>query len=107
MDTKSLSSRQVRWSQELFRYYFRIDYRQGKANAAADALSRSPQRSQAEKNTLRAENSQILHRLQALLTKASLAGLSLSSLAANSSEASAASLSPLHQVLICRTCVLP
>ncbi len=27
MDTKSLSSRQVRWAQELSRYYFRIDYR--------------------------------------------------------------------------------
>ncbi len=27
MDTKSLSSRQVRWAQELSRYYFQIDYR--------------------------------------------------------------------------------
>ena len=48
MDTKSLSSRQVRWAQELSRYHFRIDYRQGKANATADALSRFPQRSQSE-----------------------------------------------------------
>ncbi len=39
MDMKSLSSRQVRWAQELSRYHFRIDYRQGKANGAADALS--------------------------------------------------------------------
>ena len=39
MDTKSLSSRQVRWAQELSQYHFQIDYRQGKANAAADALS--------------------------------------------------------------------
>ncbi len=38
IDTKNLSSRQVRWAQELSRYYFRIDYRQGKANGAADAL---------------------------------------------------------------------
>ncbi len=45
MDIKSLSSRQVRWAQELSRYHFRIDYRQGKANAAADPLSRFPQRS--------------------------------------------------------------
>ena len=30
MDTKSLSFCQVRWAQELFRYHFRIDYRQGK-----------------------------------------------------------------------------
>ena len=56
MDTKSLSSRQVRWAQELSRYHFRIDYCQGKANAAADALSRFPQRSQDEKEELRAEN---------------------------------------------------
>ncbi len=26
MDTKSLSSRQVRWAQELIRYHFCIDY---------------------------------------------------------------------------------
>ena len=42
MDTKSLSSKQVRWAQELSQYYFQIDYRQGKANAAADALLRFP-----------------------------------------------------------------
>ena len=29
MDTKSLSSRQVRWAQELSQYHFQIDYRQG------------------------------------------------------------------------------
>ncbi len=52
MDTKSLSSCQVRWAQELSRYHFRIDYRQGKANAAADALSRFPQRSQVKEKTL-------------------------------------------------------
>ena len=40
MDRKSLRSKQVRWAQKLSRYYFRIDYRQGKANRAADALSR-------------------------------------------------------------------
>ena len=38
IDTKSLSSRQVRWAQELSRYYFRINYRKGKTNRAADAL---------------------------------------------------------------------
>ena len=42
MDTKSLSSRQVRWAQELSRYYFQIDYHKGKANGAADALSQYP-----------------------------------------------------------------
>ena len=39
MKTKSLSSRQVRWTQKLFHYHFRIDYHQGKANRVADALS--------------------------------------------------------------------
>ena len=38
MDTKSLSSRQVRWAQKLSCYHFRIDYYQDKANRAADAL---------------------------------------------------------------------
>ena len=42
IDIKSLSSRQVRWAQELSRYHFRINYHQGKANAAADTLSRFP-----------------------------------------------------------------
>ena len=56
IDTKSLSSRQVRWAQELSQYHFRIDYRQGKANAATDALLRFPQRSQDEQEELRAEN---------------------------------------------------
>ena len=97
MDTKSLSSRQVRWAQELSRYHFRIDYRQGKANAAADALSRFPQRSLEEEEKLRAENTQILHCLQPSLTSASLAGLSLSG----------SSATPLHQVLICGTHILP
>ena len=89
IDTKSLSSRQVRWAQELSRYHFRIDYRQGKANGAADALSRYPQRSAEEEETLRAENVKILHRLQSSLTK-------VSGFLVNSSH-----LSPFHQVLIC------
>ena len=93
MDTKSLSSRQVRWAQELSRYHFRIDYRQGKANAAADALSRFPQRSQDEEEELQAENGQIFHCLQNSLTSANLASLSTPS--------------HLHQVLICGTYVLP
>ena len=93
MDTKSLSSRQVRWAQELSRYHFRINYRQGKANGAADALSRYPQRSAEEEETLRSENIKILHRLQSSLAKVS--GLSTSQL------------SPLHQILICGTTVFP
>ena len=96
MNTKSLSSRQVRWAQELSRYHFQIDYRQGKANGAADALSRYPQRSAEEEETLRSENVKILHRLQSSLSNASLSGLSTS-----------AELSTLHRVLICGTHVLP
>ena len=95
METKSLSSKQVRWAQELSRYYFRIDYRQGKANGAADALSQYPQRSTKEEETLRAENVKILHRLQSSLAK-------VSGFLVNSSH-----LSLLHQVLICGTHVFP
>ena len=64
MNTKSLSSTQVRWAQELSRYYFRIDYCQGKANEAANALSHFPQRSDNKEEKLWAENSQIFHWLQ-------------------------------------------
>ncbi len=103
MDTNSLSSRQVRWVKELFRYHFRIDYRQKKANGAADALSRFPQRSTDEETTLRAENTQILHCLQSSLTKAGLEGLSLTGLEARPAN----NLFPLHQVFICGTHVLP
>ena len=41
-ETKSLSSCQVWWGQELSRYHFQIDYWQGKANGAVDALSCFP-----------------------------------------------------------------
>ena len=92
MNTKSLSFRQVRWAQELPRYHFRIDYRQGKANRAADALSRFSQRNKDDKEKLQTENTQIFHRLQSSLMSATLLGLSTSS-----------SLSPLHQVFICKT----
>ena len=61
MDTKTPSFRQVQWAQELSRYQFPIDYRQGKANGAIDALSQYLQRSAEEKKTLRAENMKILH----------------------------------------------
>ncbi len=97
MDTKSLSSRQVRWAQELSRYHFRIDYGQGKANGVADALSRYLQWSVEEKKTLQAENTKILHRLQFSLARVS--GLNVG----NKQQV----LSPLHQVLICGTVVLP
>lgn len=79
MDTKSPSSQQVRWAQELSRYHFRIDYRQGKANEASDALSRFPRRDDEEEANLRDENPRILHLLQSSLTNTSLSGLSTSS----------------------------
>ena len=98
IDTKSLSSKQIRWAQELSCYHFQINYYQGKVNAAVDALSKFPQKSQDEENKLRAENGQIFHCLQNSLTNASLAELSLSS--------SSSLLLYLHQVLICGTYVL-
>ena len=94
MDTKSLSSRQVCWAQKLSCYHFQIDYCQSKANIVADALSRFPQRSQDEKNELRAKNSQIFYCLQNSLTNASLANLSFFAL------------SYLHQILVCGMYVL-
>ena len=96
MDTKSLSSRQVRWAQELSQYHFRIDYCQGKANGAANALSRFSQRNQAEEDELQTEDTRILHKLQSSLTNASLSSLSTS-----------VELLPFHRVLICGTYVLP
>ena len=93
MNMKSLSSRQVRWAQELSCYHFRIDYRQGKANGAADALFWYPQRSAKEEKALQAENIKILHRLHSSLAKVS--GLSTSQL------------SSFHQIFICGTIVLP
>ena len=99
MDTKSLSSRQVWWVHELSRYHFQIDYRQGKANVAADALSYYSQKSLTKEKDFQNENTQILHHLQSLLTNASLLGLSISSCSST--------LSPIYQVLICVTYVLP
>ena len=96
MDTKSLSSRQVRWAQKVFCYHFQIDYCQGQANRATDTLSQYPQQSVEEEKSLRAENVKILYHLQSSLTNASLISLSTSD-----------KLLPLHRVLICETYVLP
>ncbi len=101
MDTKNLSFRQVRWAQALPRYHFRIDYRQGKANKAADALSWYFQRSTKEEKTFRAEHTKILHRLQSFLAWVSglnVLGMSVLGLGEI--------LSSLHQVFICGTAVL-
>ena len=95
MKTKSLSSRQVRWAQELSCYHFRIDYCQGKANRAANALFQYPQPSAEKEEALRAENVKILHYLQSLLAWVSGLLVDLSQL------------SPLHQIFICGTTVFP
>ena len=96
MDMKCLSSRQVRWAQELSQYHFRINYRQGKANGAADTLSRYPQQSPEEEDTLRSKNVKILYRLQSSLAR-------VFSLLANYPS----QISLFQQVLICDTHVPP
>ena len=95
IETKSLSSRQVCWAQELFCYHFRIEYHYGKANGPVDALSWYLQQNAEEEETLRTKNIKILHRLQSLLAR-------VLGLLANSSQ-----LSLLYQVLICGTTVRP
>ena len=97
METKNLSSRQVRWAQELIKYHFQKEYCQSKANETADALSRFAQRSQTEENKLKLENTWILHKLQFLLTSTSFSGLSIGF---------DVNLSPLYQVFICGTYLL-
>ena len=96
METKSLSSRQVRWTQKLSCYHFQINYRQGKAKKAADALFRYLQQSAEEEETFRSENIKILHRLHSLLARVS------SFLTSHPSQ-----LPFLHQVLVCGTTILP
>ena len=92
INTKSLSSWQVRWAQELSCYHFRIDYWQGKANRVADALLQYSQWNIKEKATFQVKNINILPRLQSSL--ANVSGLSLNVF------------SPLHQILVCSTAVL-
>ena len=94
MNTKSISSRQVRWAQKLSYYHFWIDYHKGKANGAANALSQYPQQNTEEEDIFRAENIKILHRLQSSLAR-------VSGLLVNLSQ-----LSPFYQILKYRTTVL-
>ena len=98
INTKSLSSRQVCWAQELSRYHFWIDYYQGKTKGTVDALSHFPRRSYDEEEKFRVGNTQILHYLQTSLTNASLSGLSLKSMI---------NFLSLYQVLICGIHVFP
>ena len=95
IDTKSLSSKQVCWTQELSHYQFQINYCQGKTNKAANTLYQYSQQSAEEKETFQADNIKILYRSQSSLTNASLSSLSTS-----------AKLLPLQQVFICGTYVL-
>ena len=104
MDTSSLSSKHVRLAQKFSWYDFWVDYRQGKANTAADVLLCFSQRSQSEEEELWAKNTQILYQLQSSLTNVSLSGLNLSDYNIGSQVEN---LLPLHQVLICGTYVLP
>ncbi len=71
IDMKNLISRQVRWAQDLSRYYFQIDYWWSKANGAADNLSQYTQRRAEEEETLQAKNTKILYQLQSSLARVS------------------------------------
>ena len=95
IDTKSLSSHQIRWAQELFCYCFRINYCQSKPNRATDALSCYFQRSQGKEKILQAENRRIFQHLQSWLTNA---------WASSTSHAHVAS---LKHVIICRAHAFP
>ena len=92
-----MSSRQIRWAQELFRCHFRINYCQSKTNKAVDALFCFPPKSLNKEKKLQAKNTQILHSWQSFFTRASLSSLSLDS---------EPNLSPFYRVLICGTYVL-
>ena len=63
MHTKSLSFKQAPWAQKLSCYIFWIDYYEGKANGAADALFWYFQQSAEEEKTVWAKNIKILHYL--------------------------------------------
>ena len=65
MSTTRLNSRQIRWAQELSRYDFAIEYRQGKHNPA-DPLSRIPDYEQ-DNGTAERENYQLLGELKQTL----------------------------------------
>ena len=98
MEIKSLSSKHVRWAQELSHYHFQIDYCQGKANGADNVLSQYLQQSAEEEKTLHGKNVKIWHRLSSSLAR--VFDLLVSQL-------SSSQLSPLHQILIYRMTIFP
>lgn len=110
MDTKRLSGRQVRWAQELSRYNFRIDYRQGTHNPA-DALSR-PAQQDTDDDELIIENTRILHRLQESLLSNDPVAIRACRALHQSSRSSKGNLSPqfretMLKVIVCGTVVVP
>ena len=67
MSTKRLSRRQVRWSEFLSRFHFKISYRPGKLNGKADALTRRVGDMPAEDDERTKQREQVLlkpHNLQ-------------------------------------------
>ena len=60
MTTKKLSSRQARWAELLSRYYFRLQYRVGKANTRANALSRKAEDVTAQQKVIEQYYTQIM-----------------------------------------------
>lgn len=104
MGIKTQIFKQICWAWELFWSFFCIDYCQQKTNAAVNAILYSPKKSQTQKQTLKDENIQILHCLQILPTKTSVARLSLSSFSTQNNIIN--SFLPTYQGLICETYIL-
>ena len=110
IDTKRLSGRQIRWAQELSRYNFRIDYRQGTHNPA-DALSR-PAQQNADDDELIIENTRILHRLQESLLSNDPVAIRAFRAVHTSSKSSKVNFLPqlretILKVIVCGTIVVP
>ena len=92
MNKKSLSSRQIHWAKEYSHYRLQINYCQGKANRAANALFWYPQRSAEKEKIFRAKNVNNHYYLQSSLAKVFRLSTSHFSL--------------LHQIFICKTTIL-
>ena len=60
MTTKKLLARQARWAEFLAQYYFKLIYREGKANARVDALSRMERDVKAQDKAIRKQRTQVL-----------------------------------------------
>lgn len=71
VNTKSLSSQQVYWTQKLSQYYFWIEYYQSKTNRSTNIFFRYLQQNVKEEVNLRAKNTKILPWLQSFFAKVS------------------------------------